>query len=167
MKLAVSAAVLFAAAVCGQTASNNAQSFLSLTDSQLQALKQLRQQHRQATAPIMQQMRQKQQSLDTQMSSSNAAGVGQLMLEMKALRDNMTAAQATYRNSALGLLTADQKTKLQQLEQAAALRQAIGEAAGLGLLSAEDGMHRGPGGPDFRGGPHGHFGGPPPSAVQQ
>lgn len=165
MRLLISTAVVCAATLCAQAPAGpaNLQGYLSLTDSQVQALRQLRQQHHQTMAPLMQQMRQKRQALDSQLNSSNSSGAAQAMADMKTVRDSITAAQTSYRNQALGLLTSDQRAKVQELENAAALRRAIGEAAGLGLLSEESaGFHRGMG-PGFRGGPRGP-GGPP---VQQ
>ncbi|MEO7142581.1 MAG: Spy/CpxP family protein refolding chaperone [Bryobacteraceae bacterium] len=142
------------------------QSYLALTDAQVQSLHQLRLDERQAVSPLMQQMMQKQQNLNTQEAAgASAAAVGQLVLDLQAIRTSISTTASNYRTQAVNLLTADQRTKLQALEAAAALRPAIAEASGLGLLTqSQPGPAGGGPGPNWRhGGRRGSFG-PGPGA---
>ena len=138
------------------------QAYLSLTDSQIQSLQQLRTTERQTLSSTFQQIATQQQNLNTQLASGSAtaAALGQILLDIQTLRKTITTTEASYNTQAVALLTADQKTKLAALQTAAALRPQISEATALGLLmppSPPSGA-TGPG-PSFRrgGGPRGGF----------
>jgi len=113
------------------------QSYLNLTDTQIQALKQLHESEMAAIKPIMQQMAPLHQSLRTQMegTSTDATTAGKLVVSMQSLRQQITATHASFKAQSLAVLTADQKTKLAALEAAAALMPAIHQAMGLNLLA--------------------------------
>lgn len=140
------------ATLSAQPSTSDVQTYLSLTDAQVQSLQQLRTQQRQALQSTFQQIRQKQQDLQNQLSSgsTDAAALGQLLVDIQTLKKSISTAQSSYNTQALAVLTADQKTKLQTLQSAAALRPQISEATALGLLTPPSGgagsrMGMGPG----------------------
>lgn len=137
------------------------QSYLNLTDAQISNLQQLRQSERAALKPIFQQMRPLHESLRTQKQSGSAdpTAVGKLVLSIQSLEQQAAPIRASFQQQALNVLTADQKTKLTALQNAAALMPAIHEATALNLLTPPKGPG-GPGGlaPEMM--PHGRFGGP-------
>lgn len=124
------------------------QSYLGLTDAQIQSLQQLRQSERAALKPIMQQIEPLRQSMHSQMQASgaDAAAVGKLMLSIQTLEQQAAPIRSSFQQQALAVLTADQKTKLAALENAANLMPAVHEATGLNLLTPPKGSF-GPGGP--------------------
>lgn len=138
--------------------------FLGLTDTQVQQLIDLRKSLPDVMKPFAGQIREKQQALREEMQKTNPdpAKVGQLMVEMKQVRENMRAAREKQDEQAKALLTPDQKTKLAQLEAAQKLAPAIRQGVGLGLLDgpAGAGARRGDGaGPAMRpGAPGAGFG---------
>jgi Spy/CpxP family protein refolding chaperone len=137
------------------------QSYLNLTDAQISTLQQLRQSEMEALKPIFQQIGPLHDSLRAQSQGSGAdpTAVGKLVLSIQSLEQQAAPIRSSYQQQALGVLTADQKTKLAALESAAALMPAIHEAAGLNLLTPPKGSE-GPGGlaPEMM--PRGPFGGP-------
>ncbi len=128
------------------------QSYLNLTDTQIQALKQLHESEMAAIKPIMQQMAPLHQSLRTQMqgTSTDAATAGKLVVSMQSLRQQVSATHASFKAQSLAVLTADQKTKLAALESAAALMPTIHQAMSLNLLARpEPPEGGGPGAPQL------------------
>ena len=113
------------------------QSYLNLTDTQIQALKQLHQSEMAALKPIMQQMAPLRQSLNTQMkeTSGDATAAVKLVANIQGLQQQIAATHASFKAQSLAVLTADQKTKLAALESAAALMPAIHQAMSLNLLA--------------------------------
>ena len=146
-------------------------SYLNLTDEQLQALKQLQQERRQAIQPLVREMSQKHQALRDLMQKGGAdpAAVGRAVLDLQDLRKRIGDTGDQFSTRAQNVLNADQRAKLKTLDDAAKLRPAIMEAAMLQLLERPAG---GPG-PAFGPGPgfgfqrgfggrmHGHPGPPP------
>ncbi len=167
MKLRMCLPILFSAAMLAQTppamngqGSSDIQAYLGLTDAQITQLQQLRANTAQTLRPIFQQIQAKETALRQALSAPgvNAATVGQMLLDIQALRPQITQAQQSLNQQAVALLTADQKTKLQTLVTAQQLEPDVRGAVGLGLLappanSAMSGMP----GFGFRGGP-GAFG---------
>ncbi len=143
---------------------DDAKAYLGLTDTQIQALGQLRQTMRQALQPMMDQISQQQEALQKQLEagSTDAAALGRMLVGIQTIRKQIETAQTGFRAQAVNLLTAQQKAKLQTLQDASK-GGTIPQAAGLGLLSPPESEY-GPGGPGPRGpggvGPH-PFGGPP------
>ncbi len=143
-------------------------SFLSLTDSQVQAMQQSRTAQRESMRANSEELRSKESALREQMQSGAAdpATVGRLVIETQAARKKMQSARKASSEQFLSSLTAEQRTKLQTLQEAAKLQPAIHEAMGLGLIEPPTGSGngfapmmrpgggRGPGGPApaFRGG---------------
>lgn len=127
--------------------------YLGLSDSQIQALQQIRQQEAEALRTIHDELAQKQKTLGDQLQagSTDAAALGRLLLDIQNLRKRIEDAQKSFRDQAANQLTAEQKTKLKALEEAAKLQPAIGQATGLNLLvpstPAQGGVGFGPRGP--------------------
>jgi Spy/CpxP family protein refolding chaperone len=112
--------------------------YLALTDSQVTQLKELRTKRFEAAKPIMEQIRTKSQELRTLLDSANPdpAKVGQLTVEIKNLREQLKNLRTSDQDSALAILTPEQRTKLKALEDALKLMPAAHQAVGLGLLEA-------------------------------
>lgn len=140
--------------------------YLTLTDSQIQAFQQLRQQERQALETIRTEMAAKRKALHDQLEagSTDAAALGRLLIEIEPLRKRIEEVRTSFHNQAVNTLSADQKAKLKTLEDTAKLRDETRQAAMLQLLAPpERGAGEGPGRRGFHGpggpGPGG-FGGP-------
>src|ERR1700722_10222678 len=75
------------------TKTDQVQSYLNLTDTQIQALKQLHESEMAAIKPIMQQIGPLHQSLRTEVqgTSTDAATAGKLLLNIKSLQQQITA----------------------------------------------------------------------------
>jgi len=112
--------------------------YLNLTDSQIQSIQQVQQQALSSQQTVFTQIRDKHQALRDllEKGTSDAAAVGKLILDIRALQKQIEQAMTASRSQAVSFLTADQKTKLAALEQAAKLRPAIEQATRLGLLEA-------------------------------
>ena len=154
------------------------QQHLELTEQQREDLKTNRQALREATRPLMQQMREKRNLLREEMHSEtpNAGTIGQLNVEIKELAEQMKAAREAARADAVALLDSNQQAKLAILQQALELQGLARQAAGANLLAApkgglgmRGGMGPGPGSPGggpgkgFRSG-RGRGRGPAPNA---
>ncbi len=123
--------------------------YLNLTDSQIQSIQQAQQKAMESQRAVVEQIQSKQQALHDLLDkgASDAATVGKLMLEIQAFQKQLEQARTATRSQLLGFLTADQKTKLAALEQAAKLWPLIHQGAMLGLLEPPAL------GPGFLGGP--------------
>ncbi|MDP2997779.1 MAG: periplasmic heavy metal sensor [Bryobacterales bacterium] len=121
---------------------------LNLTDGQLTQLRQVQQNRIQANRQLQDQIAERQRTLDQTLrqSAPDAVTVGNLVLDANKLRKQIRINDETYRGMAANVLTADQKKKLQDLENALKLRPAIEQALGLGLLAppADQGPGAGP-----------------------
>lgn len=134
--------------------------YLGLTDAQVQALQQIRQQEMDSLASTRDEIAQKQKSLRDQLQagSTDAAALGRLLLDIQSLRKKIEDSQKTFRDQAVNQLTADQKTKLKALDDASKLEPTIRQAIGLNLLVpptptvAQGGAVFGPAGPGRPGG---------------
>jgi Spy/CpxP family protein refolding chaperone len=112
--------------------------FLNLSDSQVDQLRTMRRDQIQSARPDAELMRSKAQELRTLMQSQSPdpAKVGALTLELKQLREKMAASRDALSDKAAGILNAEQKTKLKDLEAAAKLGPAVRQAIGIGLIDA-------------------------------
>jgi Spy/CpxP family protein refolding chaperone len=121
--------------------------YLALTDAQVQALQQIRQQQAQANQSTFQEMAQKRQALQTQIraGSNDAAALGKLLIDIEALRKRVADSDDVYQAQSVAVLTADQKTRLNALVEARKLQPVIGQAASLGLLARPEGAGDGAG----------------------
>lgn len=169
MKFRMFSPILFSAVLLAQTTTTPApnpnrfsdiQVYLGLTNDQVTQLQQLRRSQVQSVQPIMQQLQAKQQSLRQLLSTpgASAAAVGQIVLDMQALRQQLSQGRQTVNQQALNVLNADQKTKLQTLANAQKLLPDIMQATALGLLAPADagmgfgfGRGFGPAGPGMGG----------------
>jgi Spy/CpxP family protein refolding chaperone len=131
---------------------------LNLSDSQLTGFQAIRQTAQTAAEPIAQQLQTKMQALRAAMNATPvvAATITSLQAEITALRARLDKIQADARAQMVVTLSADQKTKLATLTAAAALREEVQGAAGIGLLEGGPGGFGGrgkggPGGPGGRG----------------
>jgi Spy/CpxP family protein refolding chaperone len=90
---------------------------------------------------MAEQMRGKSQALRDAMTAPNPdpAQVGQMMVELKGLREQMRAARSGLNEKALAVLTPDQKTKLTTLSEANKAAPAARQAMALGLLAPPEG----------------------------
>jgi len=110
--------------------------YLSLSDAQMQSIEQIRPQGGESLRTVMEQMHQKHQALSEALKTNkDAATVGQLMLDVQALRKREQELQKNLHEQAVNLLTADQKAKLAKLEEAAKLSQTIEQATMLNLIA--------------------------------
>ncbi len=139
--LGLSAAVALAQTAPSQRAPVGAvKTFLSLSDQQVQQLVQLRRDERQALQPVRQQMKDKAQALQQLHQSANPdpTAVGQLVLDVQKLREQVRTVDGDYHKRALDILDATQREKVQNLQNAAQrmarTRRVVGGAAALNLL---------------------------------
>jgi hypothetical protein len=111
--------------------------YLQLSDSQVQALQQIRQQEATAVRDIAQQMQQRQTALRQLLQAGNAdaAAVGRAMLEIEALRRRVADQDTAFRGQAANLLNEQQKTRLKTLDDASKLLPEIRQAQSLNLLA--------------------------------
>ena len=139
MKTTVLALTALAAAAWSQPAQppiTELQNYLSLTDSQVQALQTIQTQLRTSTASLRQQIAQKEQTLRTDLSAGNSSAVtlGQLLLDIQTLQKQITQAQTASQTQAAAVLNAAQKTKLQTVVDASKLQPQIRQAEMLDLI---------------------------------
>lgn len=118
---------------------------IGLTDAQAQQLRELRKQQVEAVRPGLQQIREKRQALAEAMRGDNPdpVQVGRLMVEEKKLRQTIREGQTGYREKAQAVLTPEQKTKLQELQQAGRRAGAVRQARAAGLLELPERAERG------------------------
>ncbi|MEO8098766.1 MAG: Spy/CpxP family protein refolding chaperone [Acidobacteriota bacterium] len=123
--------------------------YLELTDTQITGFQAVRQTAATSATPIQTQLQTKLQALRTALGQTpvDTASVTSLQTEIAALRTQLENVQTNARTQMIALLSAAQKLKLASLEAAAALRDEIQGAAGIGLLAAPAGGGRGGFGP--------------------
>ncbi len=92
---------------------------LDLTDAQKAQLKQIRENHRQSIAPLMQEMRAKRQELHQAREGGavDEAAVTQKLREIAPLEAKLMAEQSRIHQEMLSVLTPDQKAKLDQMRE--------------------------------------------------
>ena len=121
------------------------QSYLNLTDAQIQSLKQLHQSEMTAMRPIMEQMGPLHQSMRAQMegTSTDATSTAKTVASIQNLRQQAAATRSSFRQQALAVLTADQRAKLAALESAMSLMPTVRQAMSLNLLTPPEGAEGG------------------------
>lgn len=109
--------------------------FLELSNEQLQSLMQINTRRFEAQRDVYRQIAEKQAAIDAALrsGSADARTIGQLLIDIHALRQT-TVSNAPYRNAALEVLTATQKTRLGALVQAMQLMNTAYEAVSLNLI---------------------------------
>lgn len=111
--------------------------YLNLTDDQVTKLRSLNRDAMQHAKPDFQKMRDQARTLRQEMNAANPdpAAVGRATIEMQKLRKATQQSMEQARQSALSVLTDEQRTKLAALEQARQLQPAIGDAMRFHLLA--------------------------------
>ncbi|MBL8215085.1 MAG: periplasmic heavy metal sensor [Bryobacterales bacterium] len=111
--------------------------YLTLTDSQVTQLQSLVQAERQANQPRVQEINTKEQQLRTALNnnSNDAAALGRLLIDIQALRRQITTTAENFRTQATALLNDTQRTKLRALDEASKLAPSIRQAVSVNLLA--------------------------------
>ena len=112
------------------------QTFLELDDLQLQDLVTLRDNHLLAIEPLKTQIREVQQAQNEllQSDSPDPAAVGGNVLQLRALHQQLREAERSFRESALVLLTDEQKRKVGQVQRALRLVHYARPLSAFGLV---------------------------------
>jgi Spy/CpxP family protein refolding chaperone len=110
---------------------------LGLSDDEITRLRELRQQTTDANRSLCEQMAERQRTLRivSQRPTPDAVEIGQVVVDMINLQKQMESANGGSNAQALAMLTAEQKTKLKALEDAAKLQAAVRQATALNLLT--------------------------------
>jgi len=133
-------------------------SFLNLSDQQVQDLSGIETSFREAARPLMQQTREKAQTMRQTLQQDPKADISQLQSDLANLRTQIKDLHAQYQAQAQKVLTEEQKTSLATLQKALELMPTIHQAMGLNLLERPEGfpgafggaqpfMRHGPGAP--------------------
>jgi hypothetical protein len=119
-------------------------SYLNLSDAQAQALIDANQDRAEAEQAIYKQIWEKERELWglLETGSTDAGRIGQLMLDVNALRKKLPISGEPYRSQALSVLNPDQKTKLGALESALKLQAPAWQAVNLNLIDSPQGEAR-------------------------
>lgn len=114
--------------------------YLTLTDGQLTALRQIQNEQGQANNAVYLQINQRQQSLNQllQSGSQDSVQIGRLMVEINNLRKQVPVDAGPYRTRALAVLTEPQKAKLPALIEALKLNSPAWQAASLLLIDSPE-----------------------------
>jgi Spy/CpxP family protein refolding chaperone len=124
-------------------------SFLNLSDQQVQDLTGVETSFREAGRPLMQQMRDKTQTMRQTLQQDPKADISQLQSDLANLRTQIKDLHAQYQAQAQKVLTEEQKTSLATLQKALELMPTIHQAMGLNLLERPEGFPGGAGGAQF------------------
>jgi Spy/CpxP family protein refolding chaperone len=113
-------------------------SYLNLSDAQLQSLEDIYKSRLAAQQAIYQQISAKQKQLNQLLAggTSDAATVGQLMIDIHNLQKQTATPSSMYRDQALRVLSADQVAKVTALVAALQLQQAAYQAVTLDLIDS-------------------------------
>lgn len=145
--------------------------YLSLTDTQVEGIRQTMKDQREGMRANAKEMRAKHEALRKQMESdsNDPTALGQAMIEVKNARKSMQASRKAAAEKLVASLTPEQKAKLDALKASAKNEPAAREAMRLGLIDPPEGAAAGegrrmgrPGGRGPGGGAMGFRGGPPP-----
>lgn len=120
------------------------QTILDLSDAQLQELKDLRasvREQRRGNRTELRRLQQAQQEL-LQASPPDAAALADILIQRHNLRQQIEEQNNAYREAALNLLTASQKEKVQQIQDALQLVRQAGPLAAFGLIEGPGGDYR-------------------------
>jgi hypothetical protein len=110
--------------------------YLGLNDAQVQQLRQIMEQRDKATQDVYKQISDKYVELNRllESGSTDVNHIGQLMVDIQALRKKVPLPGDAWRQQALAVLTAEQRTKLANLDQALKLSTSAYQAVTLNLL---------------------------------
>ena len=112
-------------------------SYLGLSESQLAGLREVHAQIREATQPVAEEARAKQQELRQakQQDPPDTNLIGMLTMELEELAAKLVGIRADFQDDALAVLDANQLALLGALEDALALQAEARQAVGLNLIS--------------------------------
>ncbi|MFN7649129.1 MAG: Spy/CpxP family protein refolding chaperone [Acidobacteriota bacterium] len=150
-----------AAVALAQPPVNELKTFLNLTDAQVASIQDANRSAMQATRDLADKLRTNRQNLRSLSSQANpdSAAVGRLVLEGQTYAKQIAEGRAKARQTALTLLSAEQKTTLTTLVAAMQLQGEIRAAQRLNLIAGAPEGPEGSGGPGMRGRMGGHMGG--------
>lgn len=113
---------------------------LELSPEQMEAWRGILQATRDAIQPLGEQVRTKEQALRDLVGSTNPdpAAIGALVLEIKALREQIRALEEGSTTSFLALLTPEQTAKIAEVDAAARLCPVVPAFADLHLIDPRD-----------------------------
>lgn len=136
------------------------QDYLQLTDLQVDELRAVAEDLREAVRPIQEQMRDKQRELRTELRQEvpNTGLVGQIEVDIENLKNGAEAIRADFMVQSRALLTSDQLAALDALENALSLMAPAVQAGRANLIALPEDFSFGRGG--RRGSHRGRMGGP-------
>ena len=143
---------------------------LDLSEAQLQELKDLRNsvnEQRRASATEIRRLQQSQREL-LQQSPPDAVALADILVQQQSLRQQLQDESKAFRDAAMNLLTASQKEKVEQIQEALQLVRDVPPLVQFGLIEGPRGHggRGGFGGPGFFGRSgtrfRGQFEAPPP-----
>lgn len=128
--------VRFEAVHVGMGGHESLKDYLSLSDDQIQQLRDLRREQFHQMQPSMQAMAETQRALDEALeaASPDPVVIGQLTLELRKHREAMPDARNAMRTMALGILDSNQRAKIDAIEEAMRLQPTAQQAMSLNLL---------------------------------
>ena len=120
----------------GTAGSVDLKTFLDLSDAQIQGIAQGQQQLQQAVQPVVQQIQQRQQVLQQLLRSEapDVAAIGRLTVEIGAISKQLQQVLEGARARLADALSAEQRSKLETLQQVLVLSPAAAQAVSLGLI---------------------------------
>ncbi len=127
--------------------------YLNLTDSQVTSLRTLQTNQRNAMQTAMNEIGTKERALRErlQAGSTDAPALGAALIEIENLRKRLQTLRDGFEAQALAVLSAEQRSRLKNLSDAAALQDEIRQATMLNLLDPPAGPgFGGPGGPGLQ-----------------
>jgi Spy/CpxP family protein refolding chaperone len=92
-----------------------AQSYLNLSDAQVASLQQILDRHKAGIEAIQQQIADKQRGQEQAFETGDPLAVGKVFLEVAALRKQIAQEQQALSGQVLGILTNEQRAKVQRL----------------------------------------------------
>jgi Spy/CpxP family protein refolding chaperone len=110
--------------------------YLSLSDAQVQSLRQVQSRRTEADQALYKQISEKYQTMNALLEANSAdfARIGQLQVEIHRLQRHVPTGGEPYRSQALNVLTPEQKTKLPPLVTALQLQNTAYQAVNLNLV---------------------------------
>ncbi len=110
--------------------------YLGLTDGQITSIQTAQKAAADGAKTLVDQIQTKEKALRDALDKgvTDASVVGKAVLEIESLRKQIESSMKAAHTQFVNLLTADQRTKLAKLDEAARLRAEIGQAGALGLL---------------------------------
>jgi len=118
---------------------------LDLTDRQFNELNDVRTAYNEKVKELSTQMREleKQRREAMKASGANPVLVGSIALQIQSLQQQIQDENKAYREHALSVLTASQREKVEDIQEAVKLAQQAGALAAFGLLEGQGGGMRG------------------------